>query len=105
MKKIVLTTIQYIFFLGLGIFLLWWTTKDLSPSEVSQLKNSLREANYVLILPAMVFLLLSHYSRSLRWKILMEPLNFKPSNANTFFAVMLGYFFNLLVPRLGEVMK
>lgn len=105
MKKIILTTLQYVFFLGLGIFLLWWTTKDLSSAEVEQLKNALKEANYLLIIPAMVFLLLSHYSRSLRWKILMEPLNFKPSTANTFFAVMLGYFFNLLVPRLGEVMK
>ncbi len=105
MKKILFTFLQYVFFLGLGIFLLWWTTKDLSPEEVSQLKSSLRNANYLLILPAMVLLLLSHYSRSLRWKILMEPLNFQPSNANTFFAVMLGYFFNLLVPRLGEVMK
>lgn len=105
MKKIILTTLQYVFFLGLGIFLLWWTTKDLSPAEVEQLKSALKEANYLLIIPAMIFLLLSHYSRSLRWKILMEPLNFKPSTANTFFAVMLGYFFNLLVPRLGEVMK
>ncbi|WP_336514046.1 lysylphosphatidylglycerol synthase transmembrane domain-containing protein [Pollutibacter soli] len=105
MKKIILTTLQYIFFLGLGLFLLWWTTKDLSPFEVDQLKNALKEANYLLIIPAMIFLLLSHYSRSLRWKILMEPLNFQPSTTNTFFAVMLGYFFNLLVPRLGEVMK
>lgn len=35
----------------------------------------------------------------------MEPLGIHPGKANTFFAVMLGYFFNLLVPRLGEVMK
>jgi hypothetical protein len=53
----------------------------------------------------MIMLLLSHYSRALRWKILMEPLHIRPTTANTFFAVMLGYFFNLLVPRLGEVVK
>ena len=35
----------------------------------------------------------------------MQPLGFEPSRLNTFFAVMLGYFFNLLVPRMGEVMK
>jgi len=105
MKKIISSLFQYTVFLGLGIFLLWWTTKNLSPAEVQHLKDVLNGANYLLVLPAMMLLLLSHYSRALRWKILMEPLGFQPSSLNTFFAVMLGYFFNLLVPRLGEVMK
>lgn len=105
MKKIVSTIVQYSIFLGLGIFLLWWTTKNLSPEEIQHLKDALNGANYLLVIPAMILLLLSHYSRALRWKILMEPLGFQPGTTNTFFAVMLGYFFNLLVPRLGEVMK
>ncbi len=105
MRKSLLNILQYIFFLGLGILLLWYTTKNLSNEEISLLKQSLKEANYILIVPVMIMLLLSHYSRALRWKILMEPLGFNPSSVNTFFAVMLGYFFNLLVPRLGEVMK
>jgi uncharacterized membrane protein YbhN (UPF0104 family) len=50
-------------------------------------------------------LLLSHYSRALRWKILMEPLGYKPSNFNTFASVMIGYLVNAGVPRLGEVVK
>ena len=105
MKKILVTAAQYIFFLGLGILLLWWTTKNLTADEIRQLKDALKDANYFLVIPAMILLLLSHFSRALRWKILMEPLNFQPSTLNTFFAVMLSYFFNLLVPRLGEVMK
>ncbi len=105
MRKTITSVIQYVFFLGLGLFLLWFTTRHLSDEEVAMMKQSLREANYLLIIPAMVMLLASHYSRALRWKILMEPLGFRPSTVNTFFAVMLGYFFNLLVPRLGEVMK
>jgi uncharacterized protein (TIRG00374 family) len=105
MRKTITTVIQYVFFLGLGLFLLWFTTRNLTEEEVAMMKDSLRNANYLLILPAMVLLLASHYSRALRWEILMEPLGFRPSTVNTFFAVMLGYFFNLLVPRLGEVMK
>jgi uncharacterized membrane protein YbhN (UPF0104 family) len=50
-------------------------------------------------------LLLSHYSRALRWKILMEPMGYHPSNFNTFSAVMIGYLVNAGVPRLGEVVK
>ena len=105
MKKIISSLLQYTIFLGLGIFLLWWTTKNLTDSEIQHLKDALSDANYLLVIPAMILLLLSHYSRALRWKILMEPLDIRPTSLNTFFAVMLGYFFNLLVPRLGEVMK
>lgn len=58
-----------------------------------------------MILPAVVFLLMAHFSRALRWKILMEPLGYKPSTFNTFAAVMIGYLVNAGVPRLGEVVK
>jgi len=97
--------IQYVFFLGLGIFLLWLTTRNLTPDQIAQLKGTLRDTRFSLIIPVMLLMLTAHYSRALRWKILMEPLGFVPTTSNTFFAVMLGYFFNLLVPRLGEVMK
>jgi len=35
----------------------------------------------------------------------MEPMGYRPTIANTFFAVMIGYLANLAVPRLGEVLK
>jgi len=99
------TVIQYLIFLGLGIFLVWYSLHNLSQEELRQLKNSFREVRYIYILPVLGIILLSHYSRAIRWKILMEPLGFKPSMANSFAAVLIGYLFNLLVPRLGEVMK
>lgn len=69
------------------------------------MKQSIKGAEYWVAIPAGLVFLASHFSRALRWKILMEPLGFQPSTKNTFIAVMLSYFFNLLVPRLGEVMK
>ena len=35
----------------------------------------------------------------------MLPMGYNPRLVNTFFAVMIGYFANLAVPRLGEVLK
>src|SRR5947209_15775044 len=58
-----------------------------------------------MIIPALILLLIAHYSRALRWKILMEPMGYHPSNFNTFAAVMIGYLVNAGVPRLGEVVK
>jgi hypothetical protein len=37
--------------------------------------------------------------------MLIQPLGKSPSTSNVFLAVLTGFFFNLLFPRLGEVMK
>lgn len=105
MKKSTVNALQYSFFLGLGIFLLWLSAHNLSPENRQHLTDALKDARYLLVLPAMLLLMLSHYSRALRWRILIQPLGYRPSVTNTFFATILGYFFNLLMPRLGEVMK
>jgi uncharacterized protein (TIRG00374 family) len=49
--------------------------------------------------------LLSHYLRAYRWNILLEPLGYHLKTSRTFIAVMVGYFANNLVPRLGEVTR
>jgi hypothetical protein len=102
MSRKFLNLIQYVFFLGLGIFLLWLTLRK---SDWNAIINDLSGANYIYLIPAVLMLLISHFIRGLRWKILMEPLGYKPSTTNTFLAVMVGYWANLAVPRLGEVLK
>ncbi len=65
----------------------------------------MQKARHWIIVPVILMLLLSHYLRAIRWKILMEPLGYRPGNFNTFAAVMIGYLVNAGVPRLGEVVK
>jgi glycosyltransferase 2 family protein len=105
MKKPILTILQYLFFFGLGILFVWLTVKDINKEQWQLIKTSIQQARHWLIVPAFLLLFLSHYSRALRWKILMEPLGYTPSTFNTFAAVMIGYLVNAGVPRLGEVVK
>lgn len=105
MKKSIFTILQYSFFLGLGILFVWLSIKNINESQWLQIKDALRRARHWLIFPVIGTLLLSHYSRALRWKILMEPMGYHPSTFNTFAAVMIGYLVNAGVPRLGEVVK
>lgn len=105
MKKQLLSIAKYSFFLGLGLFLVWWSLRQIPEDKWGEFKNSLSNANYWLMIPVFVILLLSHLLRALRWRILMEPMGYKPRIANTFFAVMIGYLANLAIPRLGEVLK
>lgn len=105
MRKKYITILQYIFFFGLGIFLVWWSIKDLTNEDRSHIRTALRNARYLLILPVFVILFISHYLRALRWKLLIEPIGHQPGTRNTFFAVMIGYLTNLAFPRLGELLK
>jgi uncharacterized protein (TIRG00374 family) len=105
MKKQLVTAFQYFFFVGLGIFFVWLTVKDITANDWQHIKSSLLNGRHILIAPVLFMLLLSHYLRALRWKILMEPLGYKPGTFNTFAAVMIGYLVNAGVPRLGEVVK
>lgn len=105
MNKKIAGYLQYALFLGLAIFLVWWSVKKIPDAEWDNIKSAIRKARYWLVFPIMGVLLLSHYSRALRWKILMEPLGFKPRTSNTYLAVLIGYLANLAFPRLGEVLK
>ncbi len=105
MKKNLSTVLQYLFFLGLGFGLIWYSSKDLTDDQVKELTDSFSQTRFLYILPVIGSLLLSHFHRALRWRLLMNPLGFAPGRGNTFLVVLIGYFFNLLVPRLGEVMK
>jgi glycosyltransferase 2 family protein len=105
MKKAVLTILKYLFFLGLGIFLVWWSIHKMGDKNWEECKTALKSARYFLFIPVFFILIAAHISRAMRWKILMKPLGYNPGLVNTFFAVMVGYLANLALPRLGEVLK
>lgn len=105
MKKRLINILQYLLFLGLGIFLIWWSLHQIPDDKWGEFKHSLQTARFWLLIPVFLILSASHLIRALRWRILMQPMGYSPSIINTFFAVMIGYFANLAFPRLGEVLK
>jgi len=105
MRKWLTFILQYVVFLGIGIFLVWWSIHKLSDHDYAEFIGSLKNANYYLLFPVFLILVASHLSRALRWKILMSSMGYKPRLSNTFCAVMIGYLANFAVPRLGEVLK
>jgi glycosyltransferase 2 family protein len=105
MKQKVTLFIKYGLFLGLGIFLVWWQFSKMTAEQYSQFKFALANANYSIIPVIILMSLASHFSRAMRWRILIAPLGHKPSVINTFGTTMVGYLANSFFPRLGEVLK
>jgi uncharacterized protein (TIRG00374 family) len=100
-----LSVIQYLVFLGIGIFLVWWSLHQIPNEKWEDFKVSMKTANYWLMIPVFLILSSSHIIRAMRWKILMKPMGYSPGILNVFFAVMIGYLANLAIPRLGEVLR
>lgn len=97
--------LQFTLFLALGLFLLWYTTASLSNKDVQKVKDLVFKANLNYLFPCIGALLLSHYIRAVRWKMMLDELGAKPAIKNVFLSVLIGYFLNLVFPRLGEVAK
>ena len=105
MRKKIFAVLQYLFFLGIGIFLTWWQFSKMTSVERIQFRESLLHAKYVIILPIAFIAILSHLTRAMRWKIMIEPMGYHPSTSNTFYATMCGYFANTFIPRAGEILR
>ena len=105
MQKKISTIIKFVVFVGLGIFFIYWFLSKLSADEKSQIWEAFGNVNYFWVAVVFVTGVLSHVARALRWRLLFEPLNYKPGLSTTFGAVMIAYLANLAVPRLGEVLR
>lgn len=105
LRKRLRTIVQVLFFLALGIALVWWMGKNISPEGWRQIRESLAKARYWVIIPVFFTILLSHYLRAVRWQLLIDSLGYKTRMFNLFSMVMIGYMSNLAIPRFGEILK
>lgn len=91
--------------LGIGVYLTWFFISRLSEKELQNLEDAFFQANYWYMFGALILMLLSHMSRSYRWKYMLQPLGYKPTFWKMYHSVMIGYLINLTIPRSGEVAR
>lgn len=73
--------------------------------DLNRFAAAFGQANYWWVLSTLPIVLLSHYARAMRWKTLLVPIRKDVSVLNGFSAIMIGYMFNNLIPRSGEVIR
>lgn len=92
--------LKFLFFLCISAFLFWLVYRD---QDWNNLGKALKEeVNYVWVVTVCVIGLLSHLVRALRWQLLTRSMGCPIRLLNSFFGVMIGYFANLAIPRMGE---
>ncbi len=105
MKKTVFTILKILFFLGLGVFFIWIFVRQLTSEQIDEIFVNIKKAKYGWLIVSLMVGMVSHYARAARSKLMLQPLGYNPSTANSFYAVMVCYLANLAVPRLGEVLR
>ena len=103
MNKSIHKGLRILLFLSIGIVILWWLYRDMNPDELLRIIKN--DVGYGWIILSLILGLLSHISRTIRWQMLIEPVDKRPGVVNTFLAVMIGYLANLAIPRMGEISR
>lgn len=112
---------QFLLFTGVGAFILFLVyrsqqaayvadcaLKSIPESECSlleKLQNDFASVNYWWIAVIVLAFILSNVLRAHRWLLLIKTLGTTGRMSNAFFTIMVGYFANMGLPRVGEVVR
>lgn len=121
MKTTVVNTLKFLFFLAIGggiLYVVYQNQNDAyraqcaldgvpeeSCSLLLKVLEDFAQADWLWILVVLIAFVVSNFSRALRWNMLLRPLGYTPTFRNAFWTIMLGYFANLGLPRMGEVVR
>ncbi|MEH6703964.1 MULTISPECIES: lysylphosphatidylglycerol synthase transmembrane domain-containing protein [Galbibacter] len=105
MRKKLINILKKLLPLLLGVFLIWYSYNNTTPTERENIFNAIKNANYFWVIISVILGFLSHFSRALRWNLLLQPIGYQPALLNNFMAIFVGYLANLGIPRSGEVLR
>lgn len=110
-----------ILFLGVGLTILYFVYTKYDAAYQAQCKldgiakencdliqkivDDFKSVNFFWIFIVLIAFTISNWSRALRWKMLIKPLGYEPKTSNAFLTIIIGYFANLGLPRIGEVVR
>ncbi len=113
--------LQFLLFLGIGVSIMAWVFSsqnaafqeqcrlDGIPSHqcslIDKLLHDFSTVNLWWILAVLLAFTVSNIFRALRWQMLLEPMGYRVGFTNALLTILLGYFANLFLPRMGEVVR
>lgn len=112
---------KFLLFLGVGSIILFFVyikqndayqeeciLKGVSSVDCNLLKkvyNDFINSNLLALFSVIFLFFLSNVSRAIRWQMMLKPIGINASFHSAFHSIMLGYFSNLGLPRIGEFVR
>lgn len=102
MKFNLKTILKYVISLALGVALFWWQYRE---TNYQELYADFKEINLFWIGMSVIASMVSNWSRAYRWRIALKPFGLRINTFRALLAVLVGYFANFFVPRIGEFLR
>lgn len=94
--------VKFFIFLAIAVVLVVLAFRGISLQWIIM---QIGKAKFQWVFLSFLMSVLALISRAYRWNILIEPLHYNPPLRKTVYAVSIGYFANLALPRLGEITR
>jgi len=104
MQKKTKSILQFVVLFAVGIVLVWLSLRQVAPQK-DNILNAFANANYTWVILSIIVSLFSHVLRAYRWNHLLEPLGYRVGFLNSNCYVIIGYFANYGIPRMGEITR
>ncbi|PJJ48384.1 lysylphosphatidylglycerol synthase transmembrane domain-containing protein [Hymenobacter chitinivorans] len=101
MKKL-LTILKYALLLSVSGLLMWYAVQG---QDLNSIGRHVREANYSWLIITMIISAMGYFSRAYRWKMQLDATEHRAPFWDVYHAMMVGYLANLVLPRMGEVIR
>ncbi len=101
-NKKFLNILKIVAFILIGVVLFWLVYRK---QDFGTIKTAVLGAKFQWLFLSMILGLSSHYSRAVRWNLLLQPLGYKARKKTLFFGVMIMYLTNYAIPRSGEIAR
>ena len=89
----------------LGLLLIYYSYLNTTYSDRLEIYYSMKSADYNYIFLSIFLGVLSHLSRSIRWRSMLKPLGFQIKFSNSIMSVLIAFLSNLGIPRSGEILR
>jgi uncharacterized protein (TIRG00374 family) len=105
MSKNLGNVLKLVISLGLGILIVWLTTRKLTPQDIADIQSVFSRADYKWVIIGPLIGMLSNVVRAERWKLLLNSAGYHPNRTNVITSVYVMYVLNLVFTRLGDVTR
>jgi len=98
-------TLKTILPIALGVFLVWYWYNSTSPDDRELILLNVKKANPFWVSASILIGLIAYVSRAIRWNYMLQPMGYHPKLSNNILIILMSYFANLGVPRMGEILR
>lgn len=99
------SVIKVVLSLGFGILLIYLFYRKLTPSDIADMKEAVKSANYLWLVASVSMTLFSQTIRAKRWQSLIKATGNSITFLRAFNAISVNYLVNIGIPRAGEVAR